>query len=275
MIDAHHHLWSYDAADYPWMPPGVLRRDYGPRDLREVAAPLGVTGSIAVQARQTLAETDWLLALAASDPFLQGVVGWVPLTDPRVGQVLDHLLDSPRLRGVRHVVQDEPDGFLLATDFNRGLAEVTRTGLVYDLLIFARQLDEAIAFVGRHPEQTFVLDHIAKPTIDPAGSDDHWHDRIGRLAERDNVWCKVSGMATEVTATEWTDADLQPYWDRTLEVFGPERLMFGSDWPVSRLATEYDRWLSCVQQWAAALSESERSGLFGETAASVYRLEQP
>ena len=280
MIDSHHHLWTYDAADYPWIPTGSpLHADYGVGDLEAVARPHGVTGSVVVQARQTLAETDWLLDLAESGDFIRGVVGWVPLTEPGVGRTLDHLLDRPLLRSVRHVVQDEADGFLDQPDFNRGLGEVTRVGLVYDILVVERQLAETIRFVDRHPDQRFVLDHFGKPVIDNSQPDRRgdWFDQIGQLAERPNVWCKVSGLATEVRDAgglqgDWTPALLRPYWDRLLETFGPGRLLFGSDWPVALLATDYRRWVETVQQWTGGLSDDEREAIFETNATRVYQL---
>ena len=280
MIDAHHHLWTYNAEDYPWIPTGSpLQADFGVADLEAAAKRSGVTGSVVVQARQTLAETDWLLRLAEEGDFIRGVVGWVPLADARVGRTLDHLLDRPLLRGVRHVVQDEADGFLDGDAFNRGIEQVTRTGLVYDLLIVERQLPEAIRFVDRHPNQRFVLDHFGKPAIDNTQPDrrSDWFDQIGQLAQRPNIWCKVSGLATEVrgpagTHGRWTPVLLRPYWDRVLEVFSPSRLLFGSDWPVALFATDYHRWVDTVHGWTDELTVSEQTAIFEDNAIEAYGL---
>lgn len=278
MIDAHHHLWNYDAADYPWIPVGSpLHASFGPAELAAVTQPCGVTATVVVQARQTLDETDWLLSLADSHELVAAVVGWVPLAAGDVGETLDHLADRPRLRGIRHVVQDEPEGFLDGDAFNAGLREVTRTGLVYDLLIYGRQLEETIRFVDRHPEQRFVLDHIAKPTIRPGQFDTDWERDFRELARRERVSCKFSGVATEVRSGDegatWSVETVRPYWEVALEAFGPERLMYGSDWPVALLATEYARWNAVVRELSGSLSQSEREAVFRGTATRAYGLD--
>ena len=278
LIDSHHHLWNYSDSDYPWMrdEPGEslktrLRRDYGPAELAGVVGRLGVSGTVAVQARQTEQETEWLLTLANTDNLIKGVVGWAPLASPNVGDVLDRWADEERLVGIRHVVQDEPDGFLDAQEFNDGVASLNSRGLVYDILVFPRQLAEAIRFVDRHPNQSLVLDHAAKPRIG-ATFDSEWAKDVRDLARRENVTCKLSGLATEVQLPQW-DADLlRPYIDVLLEAFTPERLMWGSDWPVALIATGYERWLLACQSITAGLSKPERDALFSQTASRVYGL---
>lgn len=274
MIDAHHHLWKYNHSDYGWMDSDALsplRRDYLVEDLIQDAGP-SVTGTIAVQACQNLAETEWLLDLAAQHALIQGVVGWVPLASPDVTSVLDRFASSPNFKGVRHVVQDEPDDrFILRPDFNRGVEQLKRHSLVYDILIFERHLPHAIEFVDRHPQQIFVLDHIAKPRI-REDILEPWAHNIRDLARRENVYCKLSGMATESDWTRWTAQQLRPYFDVVLAAFGPKRLMFGSDWPVLTLAGHYRAWVDTVRSWIADLSPDEQLCILSGTAREAYRI---
>jgi L-fuconolactonase len=274
IIDAHHHFWNYSPQEYGWISDEmkVLRRDFGPDDLRREAAAAGVDGVVSVQARQTVEETRWLLELAGANDFIRGVVGWVPLVSPEVARDLERFASHPKLKGVRHVLQDEPDDdYALRDDFNRGIGELKRFNLRYDILIYERQLPQAIRLVDRHPEQVFVLDHVAKPRI-KAGAISPWRENIKELARRGNVFCKVSGMATEADWQQWTPAQLRPYFDAALEAFGPRRLMFGSDWPVCLLACDYARWVTTVRDFAAELSDAERARLFGGTATEAYGL---
>ncbi len=274
MIDAHHHLWRYDPREYAWIGEGmeVLKRDFLVEHLQPLMAESGIEGLVTVQASQTVRETEWLLDLATRHEAIRGVVGWVPLVEPDVAATLERLAANPRLRGVRHVLQDEPDeDFALRKDFNRGLAQLRRHGLVYDILIYERHLPQAIALVDRHPDQVFVLDHAGKPRIrDRALSP--WRERIRDLARREHVYCKTSGMITEADWNAWTDADLAPYLDVVLDAFGPKRLMFGSDWPVLRLAGEYKQWVDVVRRAIAPLSEDERAWIERRAAAEAYGL---
>lgn len=227
---------------------------------------------VSVQARQTLVETTWLLDLAARHSFIKGVVGWVALAAPDVADKLARLAANPKLKGVRHVVQAEPDDAFLERDaFNRGVAALAPLGLVYDILIVARQLPAAIHFVDRHPHQRFVLNHLAKPPI-KSGVREPWAARIRDLARRPNVWCKLSGMVTETDFSTGHDADLRPYFDVVLEAFGPQRLLFGSDWPVCLAACDYGRWHSTVARWIGTLSVEEQFRIWGGTAREVYSL---
>jgi L-fuconolactonase len=275
LIDAHHHLWKYNRSDYGWMDNDALsplRRDYLIEDLTQAAAPAGVTGTVAVQACQNLAETEWLLQTAAQHSLIQGVVGWVPLYSPDLASVLDRFASNPSFKAVRHVVQDEPDDrFILGPGFNRGVEQLQRHSLVYDILIFERHLPHAIEFVDRHPQQVFVLDHIAKPRI-KENLLEPWAGHIRELARRENVYCKLSGMATEADWTHWTAQQLRPYFDVVLAAFGPRRLMFGSDWPVLNLAAEYSTWLDTVRTWIADLSPDEQRRILSGTAREAYRL---
>jgi L-fuconolactonase len=251
----------------------ILRRDYLAADLETALAGTGVERTLLVHAQQRVDETDWMLDIARASPRIAGVVGWAPLCAPDVDEVLGRLAADRRLRGVRHIVHDEPDDdFLLRDDFNRGVARLRAHGLVYDILIFARHLPQAIAFVDRHPDQPFVVDHVAKPTIRAAAYDRGWADRLRMLAERPHVSCKLSGLVTEVRDAAWTPALLQPYVEVALEAFGPSRLMFGTDWPVCRLRCEYAAWVEAVRGFVAPLSAAEQAAILGGTASRVYGL---
>jgi L-fuconolactonase len=273
-VDAHHHLWSYDPIQYDWIDSSMamLQRDFLSADLEREAAAAGVSATVVVQARQTLDETEWLLGLAAQSDRIAGVVGWAPIASPQFEKELERLSQRPLLKGLRHVVQGEPVGFLDQPAFNAGITAMQSTGLVYDLLIFARQLQEATRFIDRHPKQQFVLDHIAKPAI-ADGEFAAWSAGVGELAKRENVVCKVSGMVTEANWTEWTSDGLKPYFDHVLEAFGPERLMIGTDWPVINVACSYTHWWKVAEEWTQPLSADERSLIEGEVAAEIYRLD--
>jgi L-fuconolactonase len=273
ILDSHHHLWQFDQARLPWIAEGMpaLRRDYLAADLEDALAGTGVERAILVHAQQRVDETTWMLDVARDTDRIAGVVGWAPLADPHVEDVLAPLAADRRLRGIRHIVHDEPDDdFILRDDFNRGVARLRGYDLVYDVLIFARHLPQATAFVDRHPDQAFVLDHLAKPTIRADRFDRAWADGLRRIAERPHVTCKLSGLVTEVRDPAWSPALLQPYVDVALEAFGPDRLMFGTDWPVCRLRCEYADWVAAVRGFIARLSADEQSAILGATARRVY-----
>ncbi|MEQ8847692.1 amidohydrolase family protein [Botrimarina sp.] len=274
IVDAHHHFWDYSPDEYGWIDPesmGGIARNFAPGDLRAVLDAAGVDAAVSVQARQTVDETKWLLSLADDAPWIAGVVGWAPLAAADARERLAELA-HPKLCGVRHVVQDEPDDrFLLREDFNRGVAALLDFELVYDLLVFERHLGVAAEFVDRHPSQPFVLDHLAKPPIN-SGELQGWRRGLGELAQRPNVYAKLSGLVTEADWTRWRREDLLPCLDAALESFGPDRLMFGSDWPVCLLASGYEDWKRIIDDWAAPLSPSERSRLMGGVACEVYGL---
>lgn len=273
-LDSHQHFWKYNPEEYGWIDSAmaVIRRDFLPDDLAPVLGSLGLDGTVAVQARQTLEETRWLLSLAARHPIIKGVVGWVPLADRRLDALLHELAADRRLLGVRHVVQGESDPrFLEGEAFNAGIRAITKRGLVYDLLIFANQLPAAIAFVDRHPQQRFVLDHIAKPRVEGAPPDS-WRRQLAELAHRQNVFCKFSGVVTEVPGWKWDLALLRPYFEAVLGAFGPRRVMFGSDWPVCLVASTFARWFEAVGTLAGELSAAEQARILGETASEAYRL---
>ncbi|HSU30496.1 MAG TPA: amidohydrolase family protein [Bryobacteraceae bacterium] len=274
-IDSHHHFWRYNPEEYSWIDDSMalLRRDFLPEDLRPEIQRAGIDGVISVQARQNLEETRWLLALAANHSFIRGVVGWVPLTDIKLPQVLQSLAGNEKLKSIRHVLQGEPDDrYMLRSDFNRGIDLLQEFNLAYDILIFERHLPYVLEFVKQHPQQVFVLDHVAKPRIrDRIVSP--WRENVRELAKFPNVYCKISGMVTEAGYTTWKEEDLAPYFDTVLEAFGPSRLLFGSDWPVCLVAASYGSWLALVKRQIAMLTDSEQSAILGGTAARVYRID--
>jgi len=275
IIDAHHHLWQYNPDEYGWMSGemDLIRRDFLPEDLQRELSAAGVDGVVTVQARQRIEETEWLLELAGGHEFMRGVVGWVPLVAPDVPAVLERFAQNDKLKAVRHVLHDEPDDdYMLREDFNRGIDALLPFRLAYDILIFERHLPQTIRFVDRHPNQTFVVDHIAKPRIRD-GVISPWRENLAELARRENVYCKISGVVTEADWNRWTEEQIRPYLDTVLEVFGPSRLMFGSDWPVCLLACDYARWLAIVRRAIEKLTAGEQDRILGGTAIEAYRLE--
>jgi L-fuconolactonase len=274
MIDSHHHLWRYEAASFSWVTDdmAVLRQDFLEPQLVKTVESTGVTGLVAVQAQRTVEETEWLLQLAVNQPLLMGVVGWVPLVTEYVGELLDRLRENPKFSGVREILQGAPDEVYFENPaFHRGVRELTRRSLPYDLLIFHHQLPAASRFVAAHPEQRFILDHIAKP---PVGGDFplEWAAHIRELAAFPNIHCKFSGVVTECVRPTWTLDEVRPFWETVLEAFGSSRLMFGSDWPVCLLRSDYHRWLDTVRELAAGLTTGEREAIFTETARRAYSL---
>ena len=273
-IDAHHHLWKYSASQYPWISEnmGLLRRDFLIQDLMDAVEESEIEGVVTVQARQTSAETRWLLDLARTHDVIRAVVGWVALTDPKVDRDLEHFSTYAKLKSVRHVLHDESDDlYILREDFNRGIKLLKDFDLRYDLLIFERHLPQTILFVDRHPNQIFILDHIAKPRI-REGMISPWRENLTELARRENVFCKLSGLVTEASSQSWTEADLDPYLQVVLTAFGAKRVMFGSDWPVMLLGSSYKRWVDTVRRGISHLSEYEQERILGKTATEAYRL---
>jgi L-fuconolactonase len=273
-IDAHHHLWRYIPPGRPWMSDSmeVLRRNFLVDDLRAAITGLGITGTIVVETERSIEETVWLSEIAANDNLIRGIVGWAPLTHPEIASQLERMAQLPKVRGIRHPIHDEPDDqFLLREDFNRGIAALKQFNLRYDILIFEQHLPQTIQFVDRHPDQVFIVDHIAKPRIrDQALSP--WEENLCELGRRQNVYCKLSGMVTEADWSAWTDESLSPYIDVVLQAFGPKRLMFGSDWPVVTLASSYKRWWQTVRIAIAQLSPSEQEWILSRTAVESYGL---
>jgi L-fuconolactonase len=274
-IDSHHHFWNYSRDEYGWIDDAMsaIRRDFLPADLAPEIERSNVDAVVSVQARQSLDETRWLLDLARANAFVAGVVGWVPLVSPAAGEHLDALTeDAPnKLVALRHVLQAEPDDYPLDAHFTVGLRQLALRNMTYDILILERQLPTAIALVDRHPNLTFVLDHLAKPRIRD-GVISPWRENIRELAKRPNVYAKISGMVTEADYRAWTPDQLRPYVDVALESFGPRRLMFGSDWPVCLVACEYGPWVQVVRKFIEELSPYEQADIMGNTAGRAYRL---
>ena len=273
-IDAHQHFWRYNAKDYNWIDDSMsaLRRDFLPGDLKRELVSVGFQGSVAVQARQTLEETRWLLALAAASPQVLGVVGWVDLRSPDVRAQLQEFAVNPKLVGVRHVIQGEPDDrFMLRPDFMRGIGALEEFDVAYDILIYPRHLQVAAEFVGHFPRQRFVLDHLAKPFI-KAGTIQPWDSGMRELARFSNVFCKLSGMVTEADWNNWKPEHLKPYLEIALDCFGPERLMIGSDWPVCTVAASYSQTTSVVLEYFSKSASDVQDAVFGGTAARFWKL---
>jgi L-fuconolactonase len=274
-IDAHQHFWHFSPEQYGWIGPDMptLKQDRLPEDLAPLLQGANLDGTVAIQARQTLAETQSLLDLADQHAFIRGVVGWVDLRGADLHAQLERFSAHPKFCGVRHVVQDEPDDrFLLGDDFLRGIALLGEFKLTYDILIYTLHLPVAAEMVQRFPDQQFVLDHMAKPAIRD-GILEPWATEIQRLAAHPNVTCKISGMVTEADWLCWKPSDFQPYLDVVLEAFGPGRLMFGSDWPVCSLAATYDQVVGLVSAFAQQLSADEQAQVWGQTATRFYGLE--
>ncbi|RKN41350.1 amidohydrolase [Streptomyces hoynatensis] len=279
-MDAHHHLWDLSVRDQDWITGEAmapLRRDFSPADLAAEPGTGELTATVVVQTVTVPGETPELLALAdsAEGRLIAGVVGWLDLTDPGVTDALAALRERPGGRylvGIRHQVQQEPDPrWLLRPDVARGLAAVAAAGLAYDLVILPHQLPAAVEAAARYPGLTFVLDHLGKPPI-ASGEIRDWAADLRRLAALPNTVCKLSGMVTEADWRRWRVADLRPYAQTAIEAFGPERLMFGSDWPVCRLAASWERVLATARELTAGLGPAEREAVFGGTAERVYRL---
>jgi L-fuconolactonase len=273
-IDAHQHFWRFDPVRDAWITLGmsVIRRDFLPADLMPLLAVSGIDGVVAVQADQSAAETEFLLGLSARHAFVKGVVGWIDLRASDLTRQLAEWSGHARLKGFRHIAQGEPDNFLMHDDVVRGVTTIGRLGYSYDILIYPRQLAAAERLVARCPDVRFILDHCAKPPI-ASGDLTTWRTGFVALAAHENVFCKLSGLVTEASWSSWSDAQLAPALDTALESFGAKRLMFGSDWPVCLLAADYPRVVDSLHQWAARLSETEQSCIFGGTAISAYQLE--
>lgn len=273
-LDAHQHFWKYNPAEHVWMTDAMaaLRRDFLPEDLKPLLAANGFDGSIAVQARQSLEETSWLLSLTEQNDSIKGVVGWVDLCSADAAGQLEQFAAHPRLVGVRHMLQDEADDrFMLRPDFRRGISRLAEAGLAYDLLLYPRHLPVSVKLVKEFPDQAFVLDHIAKPAIGERLIDP-WARDLQELAALKNVWCKLSGMVTETRWKQWMADDFKCYLDVVFDAFGPERLTIGSDWPVCTLSGDYGATVGIVLDYIAQMREAERQGILGGNCARAYGL---
>lgn len=275
-IDAHQHFWHYNEQDYGWMDDTCepIKRHFLPDDLQPLLEHMGFDGSIVVQARQSIEETEWLLSLADQHASILGVVGWLDLCSDQIEEQLQTYAPHPKLKGVRHVVHDEPDDlFMLREDFQRGISLLRHYGLTYDLLLFPRHLAPAIQLVERFPEQKFVLDHIAKPDI-ASGSISGWKEGIYELASYQNVYCKLSGMVTEAKLGAWQAEDFKPYLDIVFDAFGTGRLMIGSDWPVCLTSGDYPSVMNIVIDYMKALPTEEQEAVLGVNCAKFYGIKQ-
>jgi len=273
-IDAHQHFWIYNPTEYEWIDDSMaaLRRDFLPEDLKPELQGAGFPGWVAFLELQTLEQTHGLLDLADRSPLFVGVGGWVDLRSPEVGSQLERFAANPKLVGVRHIVQSEPDDrFLLQPDFLRGISLLEEFDLAYDILIYTRHLPVAAEFVERFPRQRFVLDHLAKPPI-KTGEIDSWAQGIRRLAQFPNVFCKLSGLVTEADWRGWTAEQITPYLDVAFEAFGPDRLMIGSDWPVCLAAASYARTMKVVKAYLDAQTPECRESVLGGNARRFWRL---
>ncbi len=273
-IDAHQHFWRYNADEYGWIDDSMasLRRDFLPEHLKPELERAGVHGSIAVQARQSLDETRWLLELAAASPLILGVIGWVDLRSPDVRKQLQEFVGNPKLVGVRHVLQGEPDDrFMLRPEFLRGIGALEEFDLAYDILIHPRHLPVATEFVQHFPRQRFALDHLAKPLI-KSGSIHPWEEGMKQLAQFPNVCCKLSGMVTETDWQSWKPEQMKPYLDIALDCFGPDRLMIGSDWPVCTVAASYAQTMNVVLNYFAKYSTDVQDVVLGGNAQRFWKL---
>lgn len=274
VIDSHQHFWIYDPVRDAWISPEMarIRQNFLPADLKPVLEHNGVDGCVAVQADQSSAETEFLLQLAEADDFIKGVVGWIDLRAENLYERLEVCSQFEKLKGFRHIVQGEPDDFLLQPDFIKGVGQLVAFDFTYDILVYPTQLAASYAFAKQLPNVRFVLDHIAKPYI-KKGEIEPWARDIKKLAELPNVFCKVSGMVTEADWHSWQNADFVHYLDVVLEAFGTHRLMFGSDWPVCLVAAEYGTMKDVLAQYVSKLSKNEQNKIWGENAVNFYSLD--
>lgn len=274
-IDAHQHFWQLDRFDYRWLDaPNLapIRRSFLPEDLKPELDAAGIDRCIFVQTQHNTEENRWVLDLAAAHPFIAGVVGWVDLASPACEEQVLALKDQPKFVGVRHVTQDEPDDdFIVRADVLRGLKVLAKHGVPFDLLFYVKHLRHAVTLAKMLPDLPMVIDHLGKPRIAERRTAD-WIDHFRAAGRHPNLYCKLSGMITEADWLHWQPADLKPYVQTALEAFGPERLMFGSDWPVCLLAGTYRQVVEALNEALGPISAAERARLFGATAAKFYRL---
>lgn len=274
MIDSHHHLWRYSKEAYPWIPENTpLTQDHLVPELVTATTAAGVSGTVVVQARQTTEESDFLLSLSDQTDVIKGVIGWVPLVDADVGKELTRLAAHPKFKGVRHVLQDEPDAYFIREDFHRGLSKLPLHGLSYDLLIHQRQIRIAMELVDLQPDLPIIIDHIMKPEARNGRLEPDWLDGMRELAKRDNIiGIKFSGLVTEFPIGQGDDETIAAYFEETLKLFGPDRVMFGTDWPVCLLRTTYSKWAETVRKLTEKLSESERKAILSLNTIGCYQI---
>lgn len=272
-LDSHQHFWEYDPKRQEWISPEMsrIRRNFSPADLYPLLQDCSIDGCVAVQADESLRETDYLLDLAGQHDWILGVVGWADLGSDDLDEILDRYAEKEKLVGFREVLQSKHPEYMLRESFIRGIHKLTNRGYAYDLLLFPQHLDAALELVKKCPEQPMVIDHLSKPFIKD-GEWKEWKKKMAFLAERELIYCKLSGMVTEADWKKWKPEDLFPYLEITLELFGPDRLMYGSDWPVCLVAGEYEEVFRVVDDFTSSLSSSEKDLILGETAADFYKL---
>jgi L-fuconolactonase len=273
IIDTHQHFWKYDPVNYSWINDEmqVIRKDFLPGDLAVVVNEHKLQGTVAVQADQTEAETDWLLKLAAKNDFIQGVVGWIDLRSDSIEERLRHYAQFKKLKGFRHILQGEDPAFMLQESFLNGISKLQQFGFTYDILIMPKHLKASLELVQHFPEQKFVIDHVAKPYI-KEGKIDEWKEGMEKLAAHQHVYCKISGMVTEADWKNWTAEQLKPYIDVVVNSFGIDRIMYGSDWPVCLVASSYSKWLQTIKDYFASYSAEEQEKVFSSNAVKFYNL---
>ncbi|MEQ1798867.1 MAG: amidohydrolase family protein [Lacibacter sp.] len=273
IIDTHQHFWNYDPVVYDWITEdmAVIRKDFLPNDLAVVLKAEKVEACISVQANQTEAETEWLVQMADKNDFIAAVVGWVDLRSELIEERLQYFKQYKKLKGFRHVLQGEVPSFMLQKDFLHGISKLNRFGFTYDILIFPHHLEAAIQLVQKFPDQRFVIDHIAKPSIKD-GKIDEWKAGMEKISKHQNVYCKLSGMVTEADWKKWTKESLTPYIDVVVKSFGIDRIMFGSDWPVCLVASSYTNWLDVIKEYFASYTIDEQEKIFSKNAIRFYNL---
>ncbi len=275
-IDSHQHFWKYNPDEYGWIGEGmeILKQDFLPDCLAPLLSESHFDGSVAVQARQCLAETQWLLDLAEFYPFIKAVVGWVDLCSPDAAKQLDFFSQSDKLAGVRHVIHDEPDPeFMLRPAFLNGISLLGKYGLTFDLLIFPGHLSNAVNLVRQFPEQSFVVDHISKPFI-KKNETEPWRRQLTELSHLPNVFCKLSGMVTEADWKAWNSDTFIPYLDAVFDAFGEDRLMIGSDWPVCLLGGNYNSVINIVEKYLLQFDKTVQGKILGDNCAAFYRIKK-
>lgn len=278
MIDAHVHFWNYNKIKDAWITDDMklLQRDFLPQDLQNALSKNNVEGVVAVQADQSENETDFLLALAKENQFIKGVVGWLDLQNENIENKLLYYSKEPLIKGFRHIVQAEPEGFLQNENFLNGIRALEPFDFTYDILIYENQLNEAVRFIDKYPTQKFIIDHCAKPQIRNKNADDGvsagWKKAMKEIAQHENVFCKLSGLITEAKWNEWDENDIFPYLDIVFEYFGTRRLVFGSDWPVVLLSGTYSKWKNLVENYMLQFSTEEKEKVFKQNAIQFYNL---
>jgi len=273
-IDAHHHFWKFDPVTHSWIDESMqaIQRDFMPEDIAPMLKVQGLEGTVLVQVNQSSAENEFQLNLAEKNDFVKGVVAWVDFQADNIDEQLSNFTSFEKVKGFRHILQGEPQrNYMLRPDFMRGIAALHTFGYTYDILIFPDQLEFTRSFINAFPYQPFVIDHLAKPYIRDRKID-AWKKDMKAIAQFDNVLCKVSGMVTEADWNNWKHDDFRPYLDVVVEAFGPERLMFGSDWPVCLVAATYAEVISIVKEYFSSFTAAEQEAFWGGNARKFYKL---